>query len=127
MDGYIEALKALADPSRLRVYWLLAHIDERICVGEAMDVLGVSHYNASRHLSVLKQAKLVKAQREGKWVYYTLNREGDPFIDQLLATVRTIPSTDFQLEIQRCEHLLSVRECAGGKQGPCSQANLLPA
>jgi ArsR family transcriptional regulator len=123
MESCIDALKALAEPSRLRVFWLLAHVDERICVAEAMDVLGVSHYNASRHLSILKQAKLVKAQKEGKWVFYTLNREGGPFIEHLLAAVRTIPPDGFGQEIQRCRKLLCLRQgVAPGEEGQAGPA-----
>ncbi|THF62643.1 ArsR/SmtB family transcription factor [Pseudothauera rhizosphaerae] len=109
MDDYVESLKALADPQRLRVFWLLAHIDERICVAEAMDVLGVSHYNASRQLSQLKKGKLVKATREGKRVFYTLNRQGGPFVDALLAAVRTIPPAGLECEIASCRRLLQIR------------------
>jgi ArsR family transcriptional regulator len=119
-DHAVAALKALADPSRLRVFWLLAHIDERICVAEAMDVLGVSHYNASRHLGILKQADLVRAQRQGKWVFYTLNREGNPFIAGLIAAVREIPADDFAPEIERCRQRLDLREddcCVIGTAG----------
>lgn len=112
MDEYIDPLKALADPHRLRVFWLLAHIDERICVAEAMEVLGVSHYNASRHLSQLKKARLVKAHREGKHVFYTLNHEGGEFIDAMLAATRAIPPQGFQCEISRCRSLLSLRQVA---------------
>lgn len=113
MDDYIDPLKALADPRRLRVFWLLAHIDERICVAEAMDVLGVSHYNASRHLSQLKRARLVKARREGKHVFYTLNHEGGEFIDALLAAIRSIPPQGFECEISRCKDLLQLRRSSG--------------
>lgn len=115
MDHYIDALKALADPSRLRVYWLLAHIDERICVAEAMEVLGVSHYNASRHLSVLKQAGLVNAERDGKRVFYTLNLGANPFVAQLLAAVREIPASGFKKETQRCTRLLTLRDAGTAK------------
>lgn len=110
MDDYIAPLKALADPHRLRVFWLLAHIDERICVAEAMVVLGASHYNASRHLSQLKNAHLVKACREGKRVYYTLNRDGGPFVDAMLAATKTIPPEAFACEILRCKSLLELRQ-----------------
>jgi ArsR family transcriptional regulator len=109
MDLYIDTLKALTDPSRLRIYWLLAKIDESICVAEAMEVLGVSHYNASRHLSILKQAGLVKARKDGKRVFYTLNLDNNPFTAHLLAAVREIPASGLKKEIQRCNRLLTLR------------------
>lgn len=106
---YVNVLKALADPSRLRVFWLLAHIDERICVAEAMVVLGTSHYNASRHLTLLKQAGMVLAQREGRRVFYTLNKTGSLFLSSLLAAVQSIPASQFGQEVQRCQCLLALR------------------
>ena len=66
---YTGALKAISDANRLRLFWLLVHIDERICVAEAMDVLGEAHYNVSRNLKILQKAGLVTAQKEGKWVF----------------------------------------------------------
>lgn len=110
VSEYSNALKALADPKRLRVFWLLAHIDQRISVGEAMAVLGIAQYNASRHLTMLKDAKLVRAQREGKHVFYTLNQDGGRFIDTLLSAVRAIPESHFKTDIQTCRHLLTMRE-----------------
>lgn len=112
MDNYIDPLKALADPNRLRVFWLLAHIDERICVEEAVEVLGTSQYNASRHLTHLKKALLVRACREGKRVYYTLNRNGGAFMDALLLAIRAIPPDEFACEILRCRSLLHLRQIA---------------
>ncbi|MHB0764747.1 ArsR/SmtB family transcription factor [Stutzerimonas sp. NM35] len=107
--GYAGAFKALADTSRLRIFWLLAHINERICVAEAMKVLGTSHYNASRHLTILKKAQLVVAQREGTRVFYTLNKAGNGFVLQLLAAVREIPAVGFEIEVERCKQLLALR------------------
>ena len=113
-DHYVEALKALADPNRLRVYYLLVQIDERICVAEAMDVLGESHYNVSRNLRLLLKAGLVTAQKEGKWVFYTLKQDNSPFFSNLLATVRSIPIEEFKQEIDNCKQRLSMR-----KEGHC--------
>lgn len=124
MEQTVDALKALADPSRLRIFWLLAHIDERICVTEAMEVLGVSHYNASRMLSVLKQAGLVCYQREGKRVFYTLNKGGGAFVSALIAAVREIPAGGFELEISRCKQQLLLRQA--GNSGLADQKNCLP-
>lgn len=110
----VDTLKALADPNRLRLFWLLAHIDQRICVAEAMDVLGDSHYNVSRNLKILLKANIVTASREGKWVFYTLNNENTPFYQQILAAIRQIPAQEFEREIKLCQLRLSMR-----KNGQC--------
>lgn len=109
INDYLAPLKALADPGRLRVFWLLAHIEQRICVTEAMRLLEVSHYNASRHLTLLKEANLVRAEREGKRVFYTINQEGSVYMSHLLEAMRAIPACHFQSEITLCRKLLSLR------------------
>jgi len=118
---YIDALKAISDANRLRLYWLLVHVDERICVAEAMDVLGETHYNVSRNLKILQKAGLVTAHKEGKWVFYTLNRNGSPFQAKLLEAVKSIPEQELTTEIQKCRLRLALREgghCIVGPDSP---------
>jgi len=119
-EWYVETLKALAEPSRLRVFCLLAQIHERICVAEAMDVLNESHYNVSRHLKILQRAGLVTAQKEGKWVFYILKNEKMPFFSALLAAVRGIPASELKQEISRCKQRLSMRQNGHCVIGPHS-------
>ncbi len=118
--SYTDALKAISDSNRLRLFWLLVHIDERVCVAEAMDVLGENHYNVSRNLKILQKAGLVTAQKEGKWVFYTLNREGSPFQMQLLAAVKSIPERELEAEIKKCRLRLALREGGHCVVGPGS-------
>lgn len=119
---YVDTLKALADPNRLRLFWLLSQIDQRICVAEAMDVLGESHYNVSRNLKTLLKANIVTASREGKWVFYTLNTEDSAFKQQILAAVREIPAEQFENEIKRCQLRLGMRQNGHCVVGPGSEA-----
>ncbi|PVB62321.1 metalloregulator ArsR/SmtB family transcription factor [Labrenzia sp. 011] len=109
-DRFVEALKALAEPNRLRLFWLLVQIDERVCVAEAMDVLGETHYNVSRNLKILQKAGLVRPEKDGKWVFYTLRKESDAFSRTLLELIRTIPPHEFDDEIKRCRMRLNLRE-----------------
>lgn len=118
MEDAVTMFKALADPNRLRVFWLLARIDERICVAEAMDVLAESHYNASRMLKGLLQVGLVTAKREGKWVFYSLApAEKESVHGRLVEAVRAISADKFSQEIRRCQLRLGMRqngECVAG-------------
>ncbi|QCO57273.1 winged helix-turn-helix transcriptional regulator (plasmid) [Pseudorhodobacter turbinis] len=113
-DRYVEALKAIAEPHRLRLFWLLLEVNERICVAEAMDVLGETHYNVSRNLKILLKAGLVRAEKDGKWVFYTLNTKDNAFYRSLANTVQTIPAYECEDEIKRCRLRLSLR-----KDGRC--------
>lgn len=66
-------LRALAEPIRLQVIEALAG-GER-CVCELTSELGLAQSKLSFHLKVLKQAGLITAREEGRWVYYTLRPE----------------------------------------------------
>jgi ArsR family transcriptional regulator len=66
-------LKALADPVRLRVIESLGG-GER-CVCELTAELGLAQSKLSFHLKVMRQAGLLHARQEGRWIYYRLRRE----------------------------------------------------
>src|ERR1051326_6090539 len=64
---------ALSDETRLEIVRLLSH-GER-CVCELQDALDAAQSRLSFHLNTLKDAGLVTDRREGRWVYYALNRD----------------------------------------------------
>ena len=70
---------ALADPVRLRVLSILAAAsDGEVCVCEFVGPLGKSQPTISHHLKILSETGLVVGDRRGKWVWYSLNRDGSP-------------------------------------------------
>jgi ArsR family transcriptional regulator len=79
------ALKALADPTRIRILGLLA--GGQVCVCHIHDALGVPQPTASRHLAYLRKAGLVDSRREGQWVYYTLAKLPDETLRTLVDAV----------------------------------------
>ena len=66
-----NTLKALADPIRREILNLLK--GGRMSAGEIVDHFTVTGASISRHLSVLKDADLIRDTREGKFIYYELN------------------------------------------------------
>ncbi|MGC8487994.1 MAG: ArsR/SmtB family transcription factor [Clostridia bacterium] len=68
-----DALKALADPTRLRIVSLLNIRD--CCVCELVPLFGISQPAVSKHMSRLKTAGLVREARKGMWVFYSLHKE----------------------------------------------------
>ena len=66
-----NTLKALADPVRREILHLLRH--GRVSAGEIADRFPITAAAISRHLSVLKEADLIRDTREGKFIYYELN------------------------------------------------------
>ena len=69
--GIHATLKALADPIRREILELLK--GGRLSAGEIADHFPVSGPSISRHLSILKEAYLIRDTREGKFIYYDLN------------------------------------------------------
>ena len=108
-EKYIDALKALAEPHRLRLFWLLIHVDQRITVAEAMDVTQDTQYNVSRNLKILYKAGLLTQEKSGKWVYYTLAKQQLPHWKAMVESVRAIPATDFEQVTLRCKKRLELR------------------
>jgi len=69
----VELLQALGDRTRLRLLRLLVSLPkEEACLCEFSDSLQEAEYNVSRHLKILRQAGLLEAKKEGRWVYHQL-------------------------------------------------------
>ena len=66
-----DTLQALADPTRREILNLLKQ--SRMSAGEISNHFSISGAAVSRHLSVLKEADLIRNVREGKYIYYELN------------------------------------------------------
>ena len=66
-----DTLQALADPTRREILNLLKQ--SRMSAGEISNHFSISVAAVSRHLSVLKEADLIRDEREGKYIYYELN------------------------------------------------------
>ncbi len=70
--GYMNSVfKALNDPTRREILSLLQEKD--MTAGEIVDRFNISFPSISHHLDILKQAKLVISEKEGQYVYYSLN------------------------------------------------------
>ena len=69
----ICALKALGELNRMRLLRLL--LTRQMSVGELAHKLGMSEYNASKHLRILREAGLVETQRQGRQHLYAVPKE----------------------------------------------------
>ncbi|WP_188761050.1 ArsR/SmtB family transcription factor [Sandarakinorhabdus glacialis] len=70
MDELLVILRALADPSRVRILLLVRRME--LSVGELAAVLGQSQPRVSRHIRILADARLVQRAKEGAWVFVRL-------------------------------------------------------
>src|SRR5262245_44482697 len=67
------ALKALADPARLRLISMVAaHEDGEACVCDLTEPLGLSQPTVSHHLKILVEAGYLTRTKRGTWAYYRL-------------------------------------------------------
>ena len=66
-----ETLKAISDSSRRKILSLLK--ERRMSAGEIVEEFDMSGAAVSKHLSILKDAGLVRDEREGKYIYYEIN------------------------------------------------------
>ena len=77
-----RVLKALADPTRLRILGLLQQ--DAVCVCHIHDSLKISQPKASRHLAYLRRAGVVSSEKRGLWVYYRLAPQPTPAVQAVL-------------------------------------------
>jgi ArsR family transcriptional regulator len=68
--------KALSDETRLRMVALLTQGE--MCVCHFQEILDLPQPHISRHLAILRAAKVVDTRREGSWIHYSISEQDDP-------------------------------------------------
>jgi len=86
MTHLVQALKALADPIRIRILILL-HEKGELCVCDIMTLLAIPQSTTSRHLAYLRQSCWVDTRRNGLWVYYSISKNLCPLCQDLLPLI----------------------------------------
>ena len=81
-----DVLKALSDPTRMRILALLGSTE--VCVCHIHTALGIPQPTASRHLAHLKRAGLVQSCKIGLWVHYCLRPLHDPRLQAVVDAAR---------------------------------------
>ena len=87
--GLQHTLKALSDPIRREILNLLKQ--GKLSAGEISGHFPVTDASISRHLSVLKEADLIRDTREGKFIFYELNTS---VLEEILLWVRDLKGED---------------------------------
>lgn len=72
-ETYAGWMRALADPTRIRILNLLAQTDQAVCVCEIVDQFPLGQSTISHHLKILRDARFVFAERRGTFMYYQVN------------------------------------------------------
>jgi len=110
MRHILRTTKALADENRLRIIGVLR--GRELCVCQLIELLGLAPSTVSKHLSILRSARLIDSRKQGRWMYYRL---ADPagasrhIIGALDWTVRSVAATDqFVWDNERMEAILEI-------------------
>jgi len=121
MNAYVNIFKAMGDETRLRILNLLLRVKGKLCVCELVDALQLPQYGISKHLAILKNAGLLDVTREGRWIYYGLNRENSPFLRDFSHLLKDYLHEAFPEDTRKLELRLSLREkgrCIIGSNTP---------
>jgi DNA-binding transcriptional ArsR family regulator len=87
MFQFMNITKALADENRVRILLALNGRDE-LCVCQLIDLLQLAPSTVSKHLFILRNARLIEGRKEGRWMYYRLNsRDASPAVKGALEWV----------------------------------------
>src|SRR3989344_1436010 len=99
MKKAAELFKILSVDKRIEIIELLKK--EPMSVNALADALGVTQSAVSQHLLVLKGAGLVKDERQGYWIYYSLNRDVLEKCRQRLNRICTCGCSGGQISMER--------------------------
>ncbi|MFZ3091099.1 MAG: metalloregulator ArsR/SmtB family transcription factor [Nitrospirota bacterium] len=99
MKKAAELFKILSVDKRIEIIELLKK--EPMSVNALAEALGITQSAVSQHLRVLKAAGLVEAERQGYWIYYSLNRDALEKCRQRLNRVCTCGCSGGQVKMER--------------------------
>lgn len=73
MFDFMNITRALSDENRVRI--IAALNGRELCVCQIIDLLQLSPSTVSKHLSILRNARLLNGRKEGRWMHYRLDRD----------------------------------------------------
>jgi len=87
LRAYEDVMKAVADPTRVRILKILE--GGELCVCQVIAVVALGQSTISKHLFLLRAAGLIKDRKDRKWVHYSLDgKSGNPFAGEMLRNIR---------------------------------------
>jgi ArsR family transcriptional regulator, arsenate/arsenite/antimonite-responsive transcriptional repressor len=109
MRDLMAVIKALADENRVRI--LMALGPKELCVCQIVELLGLAPSTVSKHMAILKQARLVDSRKEGRWMVYRL-AEDDATAEakEMTALVARLLADDAQQrdDVKRLKQILKM-------------------
>ncbi len=113
MKQFIRVMKALSDPSRVKIIKMLG--EKELCVCELRNLLGLAQPTVSKHLKILEEAGLVDYRKDGLWIIYRLTaHEDSEYTAVMLAHLQGWLNDDPQIQemISRLPQISRERSCA---------------
>ncbi len=104
MKKFIKVMKALSDPTRVKIVKML---ERRIlCVCEIRAVLEVAQSTVSKHLKILEEAGILTSFREGIWVNYRIDPQNE-YAEKLLSLIGGYLNEEEEIKktIEKMEHI----------------------
>lgn len=118
MFDFITVCRALSDENRVRI--LMALRGRKLCVCQITAFLDLAPSTTSKHLSILRQARLIEGSKDGRWVYYRLAtsaRTSKLVRDALGWTTAHLEHDSMTIEDQARMEAILAAERAGGMDG----------
>ena len=104
----IKQFKALSDPTRLRLLFILEHFE--LNVNEIVSVVNMVQSGVSRHLKILLEAGLLVSRKDGSFIYYTTNKNGYSRELVVLACKQLENDPGLQEDIARTQQCIILRK-----------------
>lgn len=108
MEAKIKFLKSISERNRLRILMALITYEE-LCACQIIELLQFTGATVSRHLALLNQAGIIKSQKKGRWIYFSLKRESlanSFFLDWLFEELKN--TKDY---LDDCKKLKKIISC----------------
>ncbi len=112
MKDFIRVMKALSDPTRVKIIKMLQH--KTMCVCELREALQVSQPTVSKNLKILEDAGLVDFKKDGLWVdYYLTDGSKSPYVASLLGNLRHWMENEVDVRelIEKIPHIRREKVC----------------
>ncbi|MGD0382503.1 MAG: metalloregulator ArsR/SmtB family transcription factor [Thermoguttaceae bacterium] len=109
MWDFMAVTKALADENRVRL--LLALQKRELCVCQLIELVKLAPSTVSKHMSILRSARLVDARKDGRWMYYRLaGAKSSPIVRGVIEWMRESLADDPQIigDLKRLEQILKM-------------------
>jgi len=123
LRAYEAVMKAVADPTRVRILKILE--GGEICVCQVIAVIALGQSTISKHLFLLRAAGLIKDRRDRKWIHYSLDgKNGNPYAGAVLRNIRKWMNDDpvIARDRERAAHAKAI-----GPMAICERKFSLPA